>query len=370
VPRGQLLQPGGRADQHQVGHVDAADEQHERDAAPKQKQRRPHVADEIGLHLDRFRVESGVREDFFELRKALHVARVERVDLRLRLIDGPSRLQPADHLPVVAVPPIVRFVLGPEGDRDPQLRLAVQEQEVLRQHADDRVRDAVHPQVLSNRVVPSAEEALPEGVREDDLALLPDLAVGVDEQPAAMRLRPQDAEDGGRGLEPLHPLGLVVGPDRLTALAIERLFLEHVDLAASVEIVGNAVARPLDPRLRIAVHDGHELVRVGERQRAQQHGVDHAEDRGVGADAGGQRDDGGQREALLFEEQARRKTQILGELGHRTFYETARYEVQSEDRMPACRTSRSWGCSTSAASTTSTPGAGPRRRSSTIRAIW
>ena len=54
-------------------------------------------------------------------------------------------------------------------------------------------------------------------------------------------------------------------------------------------------------------------VGIGPRQRPQQHGVDDAEDRGVGADAERQREDRHRGEARIARERAGAETQILSE---------------------------------------------------------
>ena len=47
--RGELFHARAGADEHQVGEVDAANQQHERDAAPQQIERPAHFAHQIGL---------------------------------------------------------------------------------------------------------------------------------------------------------------------------------------------------------------------------------------------------------------------------------------------------------------------------------
>ena len=112
VPRRQLLHPRARAHEHQVGDVDGADQQHEHDAAPEQVQRAAQVAHEVVLQRHDDGVEAGVDQDLLELREAIEVARVQRVDLLARLLDGRARLQPRDVRPVVAVALVVRLLLG------------------------------------------------------------------------------------------------------------------------------------------------------------------------------------------------------------------------------------------------------------------
>ena len=68
-----------------------------------------------------------------------------------------------------------------------------------------------------------------------------------------------------------------------------------------------------DPGPPIAVLEQDQPLRVGIRQRPQQHGVDHGEDRDVGADAERQREDGGEGEARLPDEEPQRVAEIMKE---------------------------------------------------------
>ena len=65
--------------------------------------------------------------------------------------------------------------------------------------------------------------------------------------------------------------------------------------------------------LAIGVRDQHEIVRAGKRQRPQQHGVDDAEDRGVGADADCKREDREEKKAGRPPERAGGVAEILEE---------------------------------------------------------
>ncbi len=64
--------------------------------------------------------------------------------------------------------------------------------------------------------------------------------------------------------------------------------------------------RPLAP-------NHHRATWIGPRQRAEQHGIDHAEDRGVRADPQSQRDYRHRGEARMTREQSGAKTQIVSE---------------------------------------------------------
>ena len=73
-----------------------------------------------------------------------------------------------------------------------------------------------------------------------------------------------------------------------------------------------------EPPARARAHAGHgrvnvdEAVGVRERQRPKDDGVEHGEDRGRGADAEGEREDGGNRECRLPRESAERVADFAG----------------------------------------------------------
>jgi hypothetical protein len=62
----------------------------------------------------------------------------------------------------------------------------------------------------------------------------------------------------------------------------------------------------------------HQALRIPERERLQQDGVDDGEHRGVGADAEGQSEDGEEREAGRSSEQPERVPDVPQDRRHRT----------------------------------------------------
>jgi hypothetical protein len=76
------------------------------------------------------------------------------------------------------------------------------------------------------------------------------------------------------------------------------------------EVRGGRVAVALSGSL-VRIRNQHQIVGLGERQGAQQDGIDDAEDRGVGAHADRDRQDGQQQEAWRSTERARRVSEIL-----------------------------------------------------------
>ena len=112
------------------------------------------------------------------------------------------------------------------------------------------------------------------------------------------------------------PFGFAVaGKAPLTARE-ERVLREHLLLIAEDFVLG---IRPhhlaKDARgcgaIRHEQVDHHQIVRLREGQRLQQQRVDEGEDRGVGADAEGERDDRDQGEDRRLDERANRVANVL-----------------------------------------------------------
>jgi hypothetical protein len=314
VPRRQLLHPRAGAHEHQVGHVHGADEQHEHHAAPEQIEGAAQILDEKVLQRHHDGVEAGVDEDLFQLRKAIEVARVQRVNLLARLFDGRARLQPRDVGPVVAVPLVVGFLLGRERHRQPDLHVGIEEPEVLRQHADNGERLAVDPEIAADGVVLPAEPLLPRRVGQDRFAGLACLPLLLGEETSADRLRLQQAQQRGRAQHRDDPLRLAVAAERHAARVVERLLLEHGRVAQAIVVVRHARRAAGDPGRRVGVEHVDELPGLRNRQRLEQDRIDDREDRGVGAYAEREREDRRGGEAAVLPQQAEAEPYVLQHL--------------------------------------------------------
>ena len=85
----------------------------------------------------------------------------------------------------------------------------------------------------------------------------------------------------------------------------------------AIEVVGHAVrSADIDAGARILVEHPDQSVGLRERQRLQQHAVDHRKDRDIGRQAQRQRGDRGEGETAIFPEQPYGKTQILQQSVH------------------------------------------------------
>ena len=64
--------------------------------------------------------------------------------------------------------------------------------------------------------------------------------------------------------------------------------------------------------------DEHDAVGIGVRKRSQEHTIDEAEDRAVGPDAEGEREDGDRCEAWIPDERSHAVANVLQQLMHTT----------------------------------------------------
>ena len=131
-------------------------------------------------------------------------------------------------------------------------------------------------------------------------------------------------EPAARGSDPEHP-GEVVGDEqRRQPLGVARpaqraprgaVARDRAERGQTLDIeqLGLREHGVRQVQAEIDVEHGHQPVRLGERQRAEQHAVDHREDRAVGADAEGQREHDGKGEAGGAPEAPRREAEVLAQ---------------------------------------------------------
>src|SRR6185369_15260678 len=152
-------------------NIHAPDEQNEQRATPHQIQRGPDVLHHLVLKSIDNGTEPRVDDDFLELWESIEVRGIQRVDLRLRLFDGDSRLQPGDVGGIVAVSRVIRLLFCCERHGCPQGLLVVSRPELRRHHADDRVRAAIEADVATDCGRIATQLSPPESVADDHLEL-------------------------------------------------------------------------------------------------------------------------------------------------------------------------------------------------------
>ena len=177
-------------------------------------------------------------------------------------------------------------------DGGPDFDGAVAEAEWSGQNTDDGVIAVVDTDRFPRNQGVGAEFADKERVADQCDAI----ALGFREDASDFGLRAEQFEDGRRREGSGEALDLVLGCKRAIESAVDGGLFEHV-LRGVFAIDRGGQAQPLDAQLREVVpdHDQAHGVRIGEG--TEQDGVHHAEDRAVGADAEGQRQNGGDRKA-------------------------------------------------------------------------
>ena len=317
VPRRDLLEAPAGPDESEVRHVHRGDEEHEQRRAPQQTQSRPHVAHEVGFERDDDRAVARVEQRRLQAAGALDVRRRQPVDLRLRLLQRGALRQPGDGVMVLAVAGILRLLLGGERARDPDLDLGIEEDEALRRHADDAIRPAVQPEILSDGVLAAAQFAGPVVVADDDDIALPFLRLGLGEEAAARRGRAQHGEEGRRDLLCREALDRAGVAGIQSARTVQGDGLERVRQRRPVHVVRNRRAGALDAGAGETVVGEDESMAFRIRERPEQDRPDDREDCGVGAQADRQGEDHRGGVGAVSTQEPQREDQVLPQRFHR-----------------------------------------------------
>jgi hypothetical protein len=299
--------------EQQIGDVRARDQQQKADGAEKQPDRPADGADDFltqrqhhGVELHLARVQSAVRP---RLR--------ERVEIIPRLIDRYAGLEPRRR--IVAVVAMIGARLVPSSGSPQRARrgiLEVGRQDELGRHdADDLVRHAVdlnrppdHPRVAG---VPPLPEAVPEN---HEVRAVRHVLFGR-EQPSTDRRHTEHRKQVRGHRRRGEALRLSVSGE------IDLTLAPGSDIAQRPRLppvtIHFAVGHPRLIEGRPAAPDHHGAVGVAPRQRPEQHGVHHAENGGIGADAERQRQHRNAGKTGVAAEGARAEAQVLQKGFHR-----------------------------------------------------
>ena len=335
-PHRHLAGPGGRAGELQVGDVGAGDEENSAgDAEHEQQGHALQVAAHPRLAQSPRRDPKGpVAEPGQGLRAHCRLQRrldvredapVQGLEGRARLVDGHARLEageevrPVGAAVVEAAPAPREQAVHGDGHEEVARHVDGRAAEPRRPHSDDGQRRAVHDEHVAQRVGRSAELGLPEVVAQDDDGVAADGPVDLGtEQPAGRRPQAQGREVRARNLRPLHRGGaalmdhvgaepLVGGDAREDALFALQVAEHRV---AERLVAGARVVAVAGSRLRAGGREVDQPVRVGHRQRAQHELAVQGEDRGVRADAEGQRQDRDAGDDRGLEQHAQRQPDV------------------------------------------------------------
>ena len=273
-----------RSGEQQVGDVGAGDQQNERDGAEQNQQRRAARA------LDQLRQTAHADAPLrLERRIFLQQLPLDGVQLRVGALDRRLRLEPAEH-----DAPMRR----PRGARRARRQDQRHEELVLAKHPRTARHDTHHGagdiieddgSVDDRRV--SAEARAPQLLGEDDdVVAATGTIVFFDESPSEQRTDAEHLQEIVAGGDPPQTFGRAAAA-QVVRDAIEngdRVELGRMRLPVEIDAARDGVL----VAVLEAFEDFDEPFGCGIRQRAEQHGVECAEDRGVGADAKRERQDG------------------------------------------------------------------------------
>ena len=241
---------------------------------------------------------------------------------RARGFDRVARLEPAEDLhpagPAVVHPqprPFRRHGgLHQDGHADLRRLRRIDAGKSRRRDADDRHRRVVDEDLLADHVRVARKAADPVVVAQHhDRMPLVDLVVFLRVEDAPQRrLDPQHREVVPGDELRLEPLGAVVDADRGGNEPPAEHLSQRLGLLLVVLVDGIGV----HPGAHVAAHVGalliehDQLIGTSHRQLAQQHLVDQREDRGVGPDPQGERQDRHSREQRAAAQAANRKAEV------------------------------------------------------------
>ena len=264
----------------------------------------PHRLQHPGFEVRHFHAPAAIagRIQAFEFRG-------EGAEFRLRLRDGDARLEPAHHVEEL---PVARKIQPRE--------IHAEESLIERRRALGRSGDAGWKNAHNHRLHAVLGNRFPDDRRIASEPVCPN-SVGqhqagrwlfaVREQCAEQRLQTQHRHQVGRNPVDAGRFGFSVEGEDSIPLLKSRDALERSALPLPVEHVQSRTARVRQAEVRVEGSDAHEPVRIAIRQRAEQHGVHDAEDRGVRPDAQGEREHGHGGETGAFEELAKSEAKVV-----------------------------------------------------------
>jgi hypothetical protein len=311
-PHRELLAARDGARQERAGEVGARDEEDERRTRHEHQQRRARVADHRVAHGQGAHAGAG---------GVLRLLARDRLPDGGRLaagrVDGDARPEPRDRAPVL--PPVHAHRVAEvhaQVHREVEVDGADRADEVARQHADHAAGDPVEPHVGADDAGVAPVPPLPRPVREEHVGRR--VAVGVvGAQGAPVRGRhTQGAEQLGLRPRHLDHARRAAGVEH--RLARQRLeggeALERATALADVADGADAERPAVAARGGEVAIEAYDAVGVGVGQRIEQHRLDDAEHRGVGADAQREGGNGEQREERRAPQGAQPVTQVLPEV--------------------------------------------------------
>ena len=347
-PDRDLVLPGRRSGEQQVGNIRAPDEENDTDD-PHHDQQRLGVGAAKLVGPSRGGHEHETAEVSASLARHAHFRHVgvpHAFEVRARLLDGRIGGDSCDHAEPPALLRLQALFNQHHGNRDVERRADLKPEESGRCDADDRHPLGADLNVLSEHRRIPGEPARPESVADDrDRAVRTTASrlgiVGGCEQAPVDRAHAEQVEVGPGGILPAHPLRHPV--DRHLELALGKggdTGKEAVVIAKALEArIWRAAAAA---GLPAGVIDEEQLLWILDRECLHQHGVDQAEDGGIGANPECERQEGHDRERRRRSQEPDRVRDVAAQLveqaqadGLAAFLLTRQRAAEIGERTPA-----------------------------------
>jgi hypothetical protein len=277
----------------QIRHVDARNQQDEHDGANQHGHRRSRVARQLFVERHQTRVDTFVR---WELPRETFC---DGRHLSLRRAQVDSGFEPRDN--VHDVRRAHGQFLRREPCGHPERGTAHRKLKLGRDDADDDVRQAVQENRAADDAGIGAEQGAPDAFVEHDDGIRVRLVVGWQQRAPDERLHAEHGEQIRRCPDAGQFLRIAGARQVVGGLGHGRHAGERSALLVPGRVVGRrrwSAWRTADRR-RVVPHD-HEAIRIGKRQRTQEHRAHEAEDRRVRADAECEHRDGDDRKRRGF----------------------------------------------------------------------
>ena len=306
------------ARQQQVRQVRARDQQHECHASNENHQHAPAGTYKVVAQGSYERTDLLVR-----IRMLASQAGANGLHLGVGLRQRHSGLQACDHHPVV--PParrhFSRLVGTPERRPDLAQPAAILPRRFGTggQHTDDGVLFRAKRDGFADNARIRAEPAPPKTLADQrDFGRSRTVLVVAENAPKQGSRAQCPQQSGGHQASRYHFRRAL--PEQAIAAFFHRPHVVEGSAARSpIHVIRRRHRAVPQAEERRALPYQHEAVRVFVRQRPQQHGVDKAEDGGVGPNADPERQDGDRREAPRFSEIAQRVAQIVQDIHRHHF---------------------------------------------------
>ena len=318
APDGDLSFARHSTGEKQAGHVGATDEEEEPDGDGEDPQRPLRPAVDVREQL----LPEGddpVGPAAADLRVFLLEPARERLQLGIGILQSHAGLQARDELVPGRGAVGERERLETDLHRDPDFG-RIRDVEPRGQHADDGVRPALQVQGTTDHVAGAAEVAMPQLVADERDGGSAGAVLVIGEEPAERGPDPQRTQirrgDGGA----VQPLGLDPAGQVELALGSEPGARERMRLVAVQSVIEERGTERIEAFAQS--HAVHDVIHVGDRQRAQQQRIHRAEDGRVRAHPEPEREHRDDREAGPGAQHPPAVPQVPEEVAHRPLLST------------------------------------------------